>query len=121
MIAVHDLIKQVYEKFPRYVHFDIRYSTEKDGSTLQEKQKCYYNIYTPILGHNNFCNLEDLKVFIRSIISEGSIDIKIKLLQNKLERAERDKEAADNQLEQIKDDVKRLEEMEEFKAWKESK
>ncbi len=89
IIAIHELVYRLYGKYPSYVHFDLAYSTNNNyGTTLPPTKEMRLNIYTPLINHNHFSSFSEFKEFIEKLLAEGIPNVRIKLLDEKVEASE---------------------------------
>lgn len=73
---------ELWRKFPNYVHLDLTLSTERDG-----KEGIKYNIYTPELNHNEHSDFRDFTCFMERVIKDGVVNVRVKILKEKLRLA----------------------------------
>lgn len=116
LVEIHDLMKKVYDTEPNYVVLSITYSTDQ-RKDYKRKRYMKLNLYTPIMGHNEFNNIEDFLTFLIGTTSLGSIDMRYKLLVNRLRAAESGLAHAEEELGDTKTEIKKLKELREFEVW----
>lgn len=70
-----------------------------------------FNFYTPLLSHHYFHTALDLVVFIDKVVNDMPIEFKLKQLNQELEQQKNDREYANDRIESINDDIKKLQEL----------
>ncbi len=112
-IELNCLVKRLYEKYPDYVHCDITYSTETNrGTTLPPKKEMKLNIYTPIINHNSFCNLEDFRNFVEKILADGINSVRVKILEEQIVNCTKNISNNTKVMKNVQEELDRLKEKE---------
>ena len=61
-----------------------------------------YNIYTPIINHNNFYDFEQFKQFLLSLKAGGDYEVRRTVLTEQLNEVSKKKQHWENRMEEIK-------------------
>ena len=72
----------LWRKLPDYVHLDFTLSTDRN-----HKEGVKYNIYTPELSHNAYIDFRDFIRFMELVIKDGIVNVRTKILKEKLRLA----------------------------------
>ena len=113
VLEFHRLVVRLYEKYPAYVHCDICYATNTQiGNTLPPVKTMKLNVYTPLIGHNNFYKFEGFEKFVNKILVDGIENVRIKVLEETISNAKANEET---QISVIKEAQKELDKLKGIK------
>jgi len=94
----------LYRKFPKYVSMDITLSTDHKG-----KERIKYNIYTPEVNHNNYSDFNDFVRFVKSLIKDGVVKVRVNCLKTTLSENQKIKEDAIDRIAEARAELEKLE------------
>ena len=100
----------LFQKFPRYVTMDLALSTDSQGEH-RGKQRARYNIYTPEINHNNYGDFNDFIRYMERLLSDGVIEVRMKMLQDRLSAAQETRVNAIDEIDDLKKDIEKLQGM----------
>jgi len=93
LAQIADIMDDLFSDCRDYVHFDFVLSSNGTGVR--------YNIYTPIINHNNFDNFKQFKEFLLSLKANGDRNVRKKILHRNLEDELKSKKDAEDRIREI--------------------
>ncbi|KKM86008.1 hypothetical protein LCGC14_1283400 [marine sediment metagenome] len=100
------LCGKLYKKYPAYVKFDFTLGTHHCGNLLEPYVR--YNIYTPEIHHNQYSDFNKFVAFIETILVDGVIDVRIGILEERLENAKESRAYSNEEIKEVERKLKKI-------------
>ncbi len=107
LAQVAEIMEEIRDAGEDYIHFDFVL-----GSCYPNGVR--FNIYTSIIGHNDFQDFKEFKEFLLSLKRDGSNSIRKQVLRKNLEQELHRKNDTETEIKEINDELSELEKGNKF-------